>query len=245
MSQEYKALFHFVLEQKKSEGMTRIRDLIPAVLFLAVGVLAAPAISIAAPAPPPILQKTFNATIDQVYAAEAQSVGSTLKSTVKEGCLVNFEVTEDFGSGFGGRLYRVIRWTATCKDAGNGKTTVTLSWQMKSTTLGSDGRALKQQADVFWSNMDGALKNASPAPAQIVPQAAPDAEVLTQVSSDPSGADIALDGDYVGSTPSQIKLKPGTHFVKITKKGFQPWERSIKVEAGESRSIAAELEKAN
>jgi hypothetical protein len=68
---------------------------------------------------------------------------------------------------------------------------------------------------------------------------------VVQVSSEPSGADITLDGDYAGSTPSQLKLKPGSHSVKILKRGFEPWERFIKVEAGESRNIAAELEKSN
>ena len=64
-----------------------------------------------------------------------------------------------------------------------------------------------------------------------------------RVSSEPNGADITVDGDYAGNTPSQIKLKPGVHSIKIAKKDFAPWERSIKVEAGESRNVAAELEK--
>lgn len=222
--------------------MTKIRGLIQAGLFAAIGILATPAISSAAPAPQPILQKTFNATIDQVYAGEVQAAGPTLKNAVKEACMVNFQTTNNSGNG----LYWAIWWTATCKDAGSGKTTVTLSWQMKSTMARRyTDSAKKVQSDLFWSNMDAALTNASPAPLQSASQPDPEAAVLVQVSSDPSAADIALDGNYAGSTPSQIKLKPGLHSIKITKEGFQPWERSITVEAGESRSVAAELQKAN
>jgi PEGA domain-containing protein len=82
-----------------------------------------------------------------------------------------------------------------------------------------------------------------PASPQVAPPAS-EASVIVQISSKPSGADIMVDGDYAGSTPSHLKLKSGSHSVKITKKGFAPWERSIKVESGESRNIAAELEKA-
>jgi PEGA domain len=124
----------------------------------------------------------------------------------------------------------VIWWTAVCKDAGDGKTTVTLSARVNSNAFG-DGRAKKQQSDVFWNNMGATLKNASPPPSQTASQPTPGDAMLVQVSSHPSGADITIDGDYAGSTPSQIKLKPGTHAIKITKKGFQPWERSIKMEA--------------
>ncbi|HEU5404277.1 MAG TPA: PEGA domain-containing protein [Terriglobales bacterium] len=206
-------------------------------IVVALCVLISPVVSLAANKA--TLQKAFSATVAQVYAAEVQAVGPTLKNSVKEACLVNFQTA--WQSGY---FYRVIMWTATCKDIGDGKTSVTLSGQVNSNTFG-DGRAEKQQSDVFWSNMDAALKNPSPPPSQTAAPRAPGAEILVQVSSDPSGADITLDGDYAGSTPSQIKLKPGTHSIKITKKGFQPWERSIKVEAGESRSVAAELEKAN
>ncbi len=75
--------------------------------------------------------------------------------------------------------------------------------------------------------------------------AGPEATSSTQFSSDPGGAEITIDGDYAGSTPSLIKLKSGTHSIKIAKTGYMPWVRSIEIAAGESRNIAAELEKAS
>jgi hypothetical protein len=66
-----------------------------------------------------------------------------------------------------------------------------------------------------------------------------------QLSSDPTGAEITIDGSYVGNTPSLIKLKPGTHSIRMTLPGYTPWERSIETAAGESRNFTATLEKAS
>lgn len=62
------------------------------------------------------------------------------------------------------------------------------------------------------------------------------------VSSTPSGADIEVDGSFVGSTPSVIDVPPGDHSVAIKKSGYRSWERKIKVTGG-SVNLSAELEK--
>lgn len=191
-----------------------------------------------------VLQKTFDATLERVYAAEVQAVGPTLKNAVKEACQVNSEARD---VGVSGDF--IAAWTAVCGDAGDGKTTVTLQEQGGPKTFGYS-EAIKKDADNFWGNMDVALKSSAlsggiATSSPQAPQAGSEVVAIVQISSEPSGADITVDGDYAGSTPSQMKLKPGAHAVKITKKGFEPWERSIKVEAGDSRNIAAELEKSN
>jgi len=63
-----------------------------------------------------------------------------------------------------------------------------------------------------------------------------------QFSSEPEGAEIELDGAFAGTTPRAKSCKPGTVRVKITKKGFKPWEREISIAAGEEVPIHAELE---
>jgi len=75
-------------------------------------------------------------------------------------------------------------------------------------------------------------------------QAGPAGSADVNLTSDPSGADITVDGNYVGSTPSLIKLKPGTHSIKITKTGYMPWVRSIDTASGENRNLAAQLDRA-
>ncbi len=73
----------------------------------------------------------------------------------------------------------------------------------------------------------------------------PDAVASVQLSSDPTGAEIAIDGNYVGSTPSQVNLKPGAHAIKMTMTGYLPWVRSIETEGGETRNFIADLKKTN
>jgi len=63
-----------------------------------------------------------------------------------------------------------------------------------------------------------------------------DAEVA--LNSTPSGADIEVDGAFIGSTPSTIGIAPGDHVITIDKKGFKPWERKIKVTTGKIEIVA-------
>jgi hypothetical protein len=84
---------------------------------------------------------------------------------------------------------------------------------------------------------------ATPPPPSGTAQTGPESVASVQLSSDPTGAEITIDGNYVGSTPSQINLKPGTHSIKMTLNGYLVWVRSIDTEGGESRNIVADLEK--
>ncbi len=61
------------------------------------------------------------------------------------------------------------------------------------------------------------------------------------VASNPSGADIEVDGSFAGSTPSTLQLSSGEHEISIKKKGFQAWTRKMKVTGG-SININADLE---
>jgi len=61
------------------------------------------------------------------------------------------------------------------------------------------------------------------------------------VSSMPAGADIAVDGNFVGNTPSEIDVTPGDHTLTVSKSGFKPWERKFRATGG-SVNIDAELE---
>jgi hypothetical protein len=62
------------------------------------------------------------------------------------------------------------------------------------------------------------------------------------VTSTPAGADIEVNGNFVGNTPSAIHLLPGEYTVAVKKDGFTSWERKVKVMGG-NVTLLAELEK--
>jgi len=59
-----------------------------------------------------------------------------------------------------------------------------------------------------------------------------DAQANLAIESSPPGADIEVDGNFVGNTPSTVIVKPGDHEVKIAKKGFTDWTRKLTVTGG-------------
>lgn len=63
------------------------------------------------------------------------------------------------------------------------------------------------------------------------------------VESAPSGADITVDGKYVGSTPSKLELAPGNHVILVQEAGYAPWQRTVTITQGEQITINASLEK--
>jgi hypothetical protein len=66
-------------------------------------------------------------------------------------------------------------------------------------------------------------------------------QARVQVSSTPDGADIEVDGSFVGNTPSTVGVSAGQHKLSVKKSGFKPWERSITVSTGQV-SVNATLE---
>lgn len=62
------------------------------------------------------------------------------------------------------------------------------------------------------------------------------------VKSTPDGADITVDGKYVGSTPSTLRLAPGDHTVVIERPGYRQWQRTMSVKPGGIITIDAKLE---
>jgi len=68
-------------------------------------------------------------------------------------------------------------------------------------------------------------------------------KVKCNFTSTPSGAEITVDGKYVGSTPSEIPLTTGTHVVVLSMPGFAEWKRELTVEAGSVVNVTASLPK--
>lgn len=65
------------------------------------------------------------------------------------------------------------------------------------------------------------------------------------VSSNPDGADVYVDGDFVGNAPATLKLTAGKHLIKITMAGFEDWSRDIAAQGGSEAHLVAILKKPN
>lgn len=91
--------------------------------------------------------------------------------------------------------------------------------------------------------LDIAKFQPSPAEQQLVAGAASPASAKIQLESNPDGADIELDGSFVGNTPSNVQVVEGDHTITVKKAGFKDWERKMKVSGGSSVHLNAELEK--
>lgn len=70
--------------------------------------------------------------------------------------------------------------------------------------------------------------------------------VSVRVTSSPANAELEVDGEYWGTTPTAElnRLKDGPHVLVVKKTGYTRWERTVNLGAGESRVIHAELEAA-
>ena len=62
------------------------------------------------------------------------------------------------------------------------------------------------------------------------------------VASDPPGAEIYVDGKFVGQTQATIPLLAGTHHVAVTASGRKSWERELVVMKESQVSLRAVLE---
>jgi hypothetical protein len=86
----------------------------------------------------------------------------------------------------------------------------------------------------------------APAPAKMVTAVAqPDppksSSAQLTITSDPMGADIEVDGNFVGDTPSSLVVATGSHEIAIKKAGFKPWGRRMMISGGQI-SVNAGLE---
>ena len=219
------------------------------------------------PAPPVV----YNASIDRVFAAESQAFGAPPTSTEKGKCVVRYQSTgrysllwtascKQIGNGqVGVTLTAEGQWFFGVGD--EKRRVAKIFWDNMNLILvneSSSGGAPAASPLVAQPAPSLSPQTSKPAPPPAPPVAKPaappshrvghpasDTSAMVQISSEPSGADILVDGDYTGCTPTQLKLKPGPHSVRIAKKGFEAWEKSITVESGESRNIAAELEQSS
>ena len=58
------------------------------------------------------------------------------------------------------------------------------------------------------------------------------ATINVQIDSDPPGADIEVDGIFIGNTGSSYSLNPGIRLIKISRGKAKVWEKKVEVKTG-------------
>jgi hypothetical protein len=71
------------------------------------------------------------------------------------------------------------------------------------------------------------------------------AKAAVNVTSNPAGADVLVDGEFVGNCPAALKLVSGKHTVTVKVSGYKDWSREITVQSGSEVQLTANLEKQN
>ncbi len=77
---------------------------------------------------------------------------------------------------------------------------------------------------------------ASPATPAVhpAPIAQPVEYITVECFSDPLGADVMIDDEYHGSTPSILKLLPGNHRIEYRLMGYKPYSQPLTLKSGDS-----------
>lgn len=81
-----------------------------------------------------------------------------------------------------------------------------------------------------------------PAPSAGAPTGVPATGTL-DVHSTPEGAEVYVDGTFIGNAPATLKLTPGQHTIRVTQAGYKEWSREIGVQAGSEAHLTASLGK--
>ena len=64
--------------------------------------------------------------------------------------------------------------------------------------------------------------------------------ITVTIESTPSGADVFVDEDSLGTTPAETRLAPGQHVVRIVHLGYKPWRHTF--DPAETHTLAPTLE---
>lgn len=96
---------------------------------------------------------------------------------------------------------------------------------------------LSKQADE--TDMDRAISQLPET--QPEPQAA-ELPTLT-ITSEPAGAEIEINGEWIGNTPTKLQVEDGKSVLKVTLSGYQVWERTLRLRLGDERTIRVGLTK--
>ncbi len=69
----------------------------------------------------------------------------------------------------------------------------------------------------------------------------PSTQATVSLSSSPDGAEIYIDGEFIGNTPATLKLSSGKHLIRVVATDYKDWSREITTLAGSEVHLTANL----
>lgn len=100
-----------------------------------------------------------------------------------------------------------------------------------------DIERLSKQADE--ADMDRAI---SQLPTE-APPPEPAEKAELNITSEPPGAEIEVNGEWIGNTPTTLKVDASRTVLRLTLGGYQTWERTFTTSPGDRRTISVSLTK--
>ncbi len=194
-------------------------------------------LTLAAPAFASTHRDLFNVPCNELWRA----LKDTLRNSGKYGIIAidNAEMTASYNMG--GNLMAKRVNSAVLNNKDNGASCELQVQTAYSGAFNNDAGDLKKRVNESLVKLKGEpLPNPTNSPEQsTTPPAA--AQASLAIESTPGGADIEIDGAFVGNTPSTISVAPGSHQIVLKKKGFVDWSRTLNVTGG-TIHLNAELE---
>ena len=166
---------------------------------------------------------TFNVSCNELWRA----VKDTLRNSGKYGIISidDKELTASYN--IGGNLTGKRINSAVLNSKNNGASYELQVQTAYSGLVNNDYGDFKKRVDESLTKLKG-----QPLPVDEGEAAAAPVQASLAIDSTPSGADIEIDGAFVGNTPSTIDVKPGSHQISVKKNGFVTWTRTLNVTGG-------------
>ena len=101
-----------------------------------------------------------------------------------------------------------------------------------------------EQSVQSFADPQSAPSQSEPTPSPASATAAP-TNGTVEVHSTPEGAEVYVDGAFIGNAPATLKLAPGQHTIRVAQSGYKEWSREVAVQAGSDAHLSVSLDKQN
>jgi hypothetical protein len=195
-------------------------------------------LTLAAPGFASTHKESYNIPCSELWTA----LKDTLRNSGKYGIIAidNAEMTASYNIGGNLTGKRINSAVLNSKDNGNG-----CELQVQTAFSGlanNDAGDLKKRVDASLAKLKGTAAPDSTAPPEQPSAPVAAAQASLAIDSTPAAADIEIDGEFAGNTPSTITVALGSHQIAVKKKGYADWVKTMNITGG-TIHLNAELEK--